>query len=42
MKRDYNSVELSVHAGETLTVGFEESGWAWATTVTGEGMIWIG
>jgi hypothetical protein len=42
MKRDYNATELSVEAGETLSVGFEEGGSAWAATVTGEGIIWIG
>ena len=42
MRRDYNSTELAVDVGETGTVEFVESGWAWATTVTGEGVIWIG
>lgn len=42
MKRDYNAREMSLEVGELLTVEFEESGWAWATTVTGEGIIWIG
>lgn len=36
MKRDYNAIELSVEAGEVLTVEFEESGWAWATKEGGE------
>lgn len=31
-----------VRVGSALTWGFEESGWAWGTTATGEGMIWIG
>ena len=31
MKRDYDSTELSVEAGEVLSVESEESGWAWAT-----------
>ena len=39
MKRDYDATELSVGVGAVLTLEFEESGWAWATTVTGEGII---
>ena len=42
MKRDYVATELAVDVGEVLTPQFEESGWAWATTVTGEGIICIG
>ena len=42
MKRDYDATELSVRGDEVVTVKFEESGWAWATTVTGEGIIWTG
>ena len=42
MKRDYDATELSVGVGAALTLEFEESGWAWATTVTGEGIIWTG
>ncbi len=42
MKRDYVTTDLAVDVGEVLTPEFEESGWAWATTVTGEGMICIG
>jgi len=42
MKRDYVATELAVDVGEVLTPEFEESGWAWATTVTGEGIICIG
>lgn len=30
MKRDYNSTELSVGAGEVVTVGYQERAWAWA------------
>jgi predicted acetyltransferase len=33
--RDYSSVELSVEAGEALTLHFEESGWGWATNRQG-------
>jgi hypothetical protein len=42
MKRDYNSVELSVEVGYLLTDESGESGWARAKTGTGEGVIWIG
>ena len=42
MKRDYDATELCVRGDEVVTVEFEESGWAWATTVTGEGITWIG
>ena len=41
-KRDYDATELSVGVGAALTLEFEESGCAWATTVIGEGVKWIG
>jgi uncharacterized protein YgiM (DUF1202 family) len=34
--RDYDARELTVVAGETLTVHYEESGWAWCTRKSGE------
>jgi uncharacterized protein YgiM (DUF1202 family) len=33
---DYDAVELSVHAGEELILGTEESGWFWCTNRTGQ------
>ena len=36
LRREYNSKELAVHAGEWIEVHLIESGWAWITTATGE------
>ena len=36
MKRDYDATELSLEVGETVTVEFEESSWAWVTKQSGE------
>ena len=33
--RDYAATELSVWAGEKLTISNEESGWVWATNSHG-------
>ena len=35
MRRDYDSTELPVNAGETFTATLVESGWAWGTTSDG-------
>jgi hypothetical protein len=35
MRRDYDATELSVEVGEKLTMGEEESGWAWCTNREG-------
>ena len=34
--RDYDATELTVAAGDVLTAHYEEAGWAWCTTATGE------
>jgi len=36
LRRDYRARELTVRAGEVVEVEETESGWAWATTSTGE------
>jgi len=36
LQRDYAATELSVEQGETITVDFVESGWAWATKESGQ------
>jgi uncharacterized protein YgiM (DUF1202 family) len=34
--RDYNAVELSVQAGETVQVAEAQSGWLWCTNAAGQ------
>jgi hypothetical protein len=36
LQRDYTATELSVEAGETVTVSLVESGWGWATNGSGQ------
>lgn len=36
MQRDYDATELSVESGERIAADLVESGWAWATTESGE------
>jgi hypothetical protein len=36
LQRPYTATELSVEEGETVTVEFVESGWAWATNESGQ------
>ncbi len=36
LRCDYSARELSVRAGELLTVELEESGWVWARNAAGE------
>ena len=35
-RRDYDATELTVAAGEKLTVHYEESEWVWCTRANGE------
>jgi Variant SH3 domain/SH3 domain len=35
-RQDYTAVELPLHAGDTLTLHAEESGWYWATNAAGQ------
>jgi len=36
LKREYNSKELAVHAGDKVEVHLIESGWAWISTAADE------
>ena len=36
MKKDYDATELTVSAGEQVTVEIKESGWAWVRTRGGQ------
>lgn len=36
LRRDYDATELSVRAGEELTIEWEESGWLWCANRAGQ------
>ena len=35
-RQDYTASEMPLHAGDALTLHYEESGWYWATNATGQ------